>query len=321
MTIYTLQARENAFLEKATSIHGDRYSYNEMEYKNSSTKIKLACHTHGFFWTTPTNHISRKSGCPACAVAERSAKFSDSFDDFIKKLPAVNISLYTYEEDHYKGNGNKMKIYCRTHEAFFEQTPNNHLQGQHCPRCGLEKRAKTRSLCLREYVARCNAVHNYVYDYSLVDSEKFHAVRKIDIICPGHGVFTQSKSDHLYSKSGCPVCNASKGERLIESFLIEHNIRYTKQKSFSDLWGKTKRAKLRYDFFIDELNLLIEYDGQQHFEDVSVFSEGLSAIQKRDNVKTQYARDNNINLLRIPYYNRDKINEILSSAISVGWDE
>lgn len=54
------------FIDRARKIHGDRYDYSEAQYVNFQTKICIICPKHGKFWTTPDNHINKKSGCPKC---------------------------------------------------------------------------------------------------------------------------------------------------------------------------------------------------------------------------------------------------------------
>lgn len=80
-----------------------------------------------------------------------------------------------------------------------------------------------------------------------------------------------------------------------------------KEYSFSDL--KNKRV-LRFDFAIIDNNKvirLIEFDGIQHFEEQSFFTHDLESTQKNDRIKNEYCKSNNIPLVRIPYWERDKI--------------
>ena len=54
--------KKNDFIEKAKKVHGDRYSYEDAEYINYDTKLKIKCEKHGYFWQTPGNHLKGK-GC------------------------------------------------------------------------------------------------------------------------------------------------------------------------------------------------------------------------------------------------------------------
>ena len=53
------------FIEKAKKIHGDKYDYSKVEYKNTRTKVRIICPVHGEFWQTPSSHLSGR-GCPNC---------------------------------------------------------------------------------------------------------------------------------------------------------------------------------------------------------------------------------------------------------------
>ena len=106
-------------------------------------------------------------------------------------------------------------------------------------------------------------------------------------------------------------CLVSQGENIIENILKTNNIIYEKQYSFPDL--KNIRP-LRFDFAIfnneKQLQFLIEFDGRQHYlgpESGWKDSSSLQEIQRRDSMKNEYCKKNNIILKRIPYFKRDEI--------------
>lgn len=94
---------------------------------------------------------------------------------------------------------------------------------------------------------------------------------------------------------------------LIRKILKENNINFTQQKIFDDCINPKTQSKLRFDFYLPDYNCCIEYDGEQHFKETFYFKDDLKTIQYRDQIKNQYCQKNNINLIRIPYYNIDKI--------------
>ena len=103
-------------------------------------------------------------------------------------------------------------------------------------------------------------------------------------------------------------CEISAGEAKINQLLLDNNIKFKRQITFSDLLGD-KGTKLRYDFGVfdqqDNLQYLIEYDGLQHFE-INCFqhtAEDLNKIQKYDQLKNTYCQNHNIPLIRIKYTN------------------
>lgn len=106
-------------------------------------------------------------------------------------------------------------------------------------------------------------------------------------------------------------CLSSKGEEKVASLLDDLNIYYVRQKIFDDCINPTTNAKLRFDFFLPERNILIEVDGAQHHKDYSGWFKRskFEEIVKRDNIKNNYCYKNKIPLIRIPYYELDIVDE------------
>lgn len=100
------------------------------------------------------------------------------------------------------------------------------------------------------------------------------------------------------SKS-CGCNKQSRGEEKIEILLKENNISYEKEKTFSNFKYLDTGFCPRFDFWVNN-QYLIEFDGKQHFE--SCFNIPLQEIQTKDNIKNQWCKDNNIPLIRIPYW-------------------
>lgn len=101
----------------------------------------------------------------------------------------------------------------------------------------------------------------------------------------------------------CGHLQESKGVRYIKKTLDENNIRYETEKTFSDCKSPKTNKSLRFDFYIPDKNLLIEYDGEQHFKErpKGFFKDSLEERQFRDRYKNEYCKQHNIPLIRIPY--------------------
>ena len=98
----------------------------------------------------------------------------------------------------------------------------------------------------------------------------------------------------------------SKGEDKLIRILRAANVRFEREKTFSDLKG----GKFRFDFYLPTYNILLEYDGQQHFKQVKLFQKNRSDFlhqQENDRRKNSYALSHNIVLIRIPYWEIDNI--------------
>lgn len=111
---------------------------------------------------------------------------------------------------------------------------------------------------------------------------------------------TTNIHSYVNGGTGCPHCKISKGERKIKELLLHNNIKFEFQKKFKNCRNK---KQLPFDFFINDVNVLIEYDGIQHFQPVEIFGGNKNYEQtlKNDQIKNQYCKDNNIRLIRIRY--------------------
>lgn len=129
-------------------------------------------------------------------------------------------------------------------------------------------------------------------------------------------IFNIRNLGDLFNKRnrGCPKCYQfkSKGEQEILAFLEKHNIQYIPQKTFAPL----NKSKYRFDFYLPQFNIAIEYQGEQHYRDNNFFKDNLNIVQQRDAVKRQYCLENNIELLEIPYWEYKNISQILASRFN-----
>lgn len=289
----------NEFKEHASIIHNNFYNYDLSNYKNNRTKVKIICHKHGIFEQRPNDHL-KGQGCPYCA---NNVKLS--VDEIKKRADIIHNNKYEYSLfTEYNTQQDKIIIICPIHGKIIQKI-NNHLNGKGCKFC-----AKNVKKTNDEFIIDANIIHNNVYDYSLVDYKTAHDLVKI--ICKKHGIFQVTPNTHLNTKSGCPMCNNSKGEMKIIKILNELKIRFEKEKKFDNCKHK---QKLPFDFYLPEHNICIEYDGIQHFEPIKIFGgeEKLKIRQIRDQIKNEYCLNNNIRLIRIKY--NENIEEILNNLL------
>ena len=93
------------------------------------------------------------------------------------------------------------------------------------------------------------------------------------------------------------------GEHKISCLLDMWGIQYTEQFRFLEC---RDQRPLPFDFYLLDYNVCIEFDGQQHFVQRNGWTE-LEVIQKHDEIKTIFCKNNNIDLIRIPYWEIDDI--------------
>ena len=122
-----------SFIEKATAVHGFKYSYDKVIYKHAHAKIKILCPTHGPFEQSANSHL-QGNGCHGCAVESKADTRRATNGQFIEKAREAHGEEYDYSLVDYVNAHSKISVICPTHGPF-EQTPNNHLQGKGCPSC------------------------------------------------------------------------------------------------------------------------------------------------------------------------------------------
>jgi hypothetical protein len=240
-------------------------------------------------------------------------------EKFIEKAILKHEGKYNYSLVEYTKANNKVKILCPKH-GVFEQQPNNHLFGQGCIWCMGDNVRNARKFTKEQWIEKFKLVHGDRYDYSnLKIGIGAGSEYKIIIICKKHGEFLQVPNAHLHLGCGCPYCNISKGEDEIEKYLIKNDIEYLREYRFNDCVNPKTNRKLPFDFYLPKNNLLIEYQGEQHFKKMGDYFEnkngGLKSRQERDLIKNQYCLNKNIKLLEISYLDFNNINKILKEKI------
>ena len=117
------------FISGAICVHGTVYDYSRVEYKNSSTLVKIVCKVHGEFLQSPTNHVHDKNGCPSCKT-----RYIPTTAGFIDKSREVHGNRYNYDKVVYAGSQLKVIINCPIHGDFLK-TPQDHITGSGCKKC------------------------------------------------------------------------------------------------------------------------------------------------------------------------------------------
>jgi very-short-patch-repair endonuclease len=275
------------FIEEANKIHNNKYDYSLVEYINDKTKIIIICKIHGIFGQQPNNHL-QGNGCKLC-----SGNYKKTTEEFIIEANKIHNNKYDYSLVEYINAKNKVKIICKIH-GMFEQIAYCHLIGNGCALCKFVKISDVNRKTKEKFIEEGNIIHKNIYDYSLV--EYINSNTKIKIICKIHGIFEQKPTNHLYGK-GCSLC-VNKTEGILNEYLV--SIFPDTISQYKVDWCKNPKTNqyLRYDFFIPSLNIIIELDGLQHFQQVSNWGDTYET-QKRDKYKLQKALENNIIVIRL----------------------
>lgn len=300
------------FITNSLLIHGNsHYDYSDVIYKGIFEKVKIKCLVHNLvFYQTPHKHLQGQ-GCKECGKEKTKNSISYDTEKFIEKAKETHGELYDYSLSIYTKGHEKLKIVCKIH-GVFEQDPQAHIVGQGCPICGRIIQDEKRRMGITEFIKRSEEIHGKgKYDYSKVVYNT--SLENVIIICKIHGEFKQLPSHHMRGV-GCPKCSESKGERAIRLFLESHNIQYESQKRFPDC---KRKGALSFDFYLPHNNILIEFDGEQHYKPwgFDKVDKRLEDVKLHDCIKNWYCLTNKISLIRIPYTDIDKVSLILDSFL------
>ena len=139
---------------------------------------------------------------------------------------------------------------------------------------------------------------------------------KIKVKCKKCGNEYETTPNVLLGGHGCPRCTTSIGENRIATYLKNNLISYTPQYKEDTLRGIGGNP-LSFDFYIPDWNILIEFQGIQHEKPVDFFGgeEQFLIQQEHDRRKRDYAKEHNIELLEIWYWDFDNIEQILESRL------
>lgn len=161
---------------------------------------------------------------------------------------------------------------------------------------------------IKEYIEK--------FEYKLLSTKYKNENDKLLIQCPKGHIYKTNFRNFKHKDNRCPICKESKGERKISYVLDKLNIKYESQYKFKNCKYK---QMLPFDFYLSKYNICIEYQGQQHYEQIEYFGgEKKFNIQKeRDEIKRNYCKDNNIRLIEIPYWEYDNIEEILKRELEL----
>lgn len=177
-----------------------------------------------------------------------------------------------------------------------------------CKNCS----SKNRLALTETFIEAAINKHVGFYTYSKVEYKGTN--RKVIICCPSHGDFLMTPHAHLTGQ-GCRKCRTSKGELLVRKLLTLKNLVFEEQKTFE---GCVYKKKLRFDFYIPELNLCIEIQGIQHYKPNKLFhrkGNSLEQQQHKDKIKREFCKSNGIRLLELNSSINSDLEEIFNSYL------
>lgn len=307
---------QEEFIELAKNKFGDKFSYDNVVYVNNTTPVEIFCNIHKrVFYSTPKHllRMSLDSGCEECRKEIlvntgkhlKGRKYPNrkiyTTETFIEKANKIHNYKYDYSNVELIYVKNKIvtkyiKIICPEHGEF-EQHYYSHLLGCGCPKCRNIKRRSCFSSNTEEFVKKSKELHGNKYDYSLVNYVNRNT--PVKIICPIHGEFEQAPMHHLAGK-GCFLCgkenHTNNENRTIEIL----KMKFPDLEIIQSYRNKEIFGRQHLDIYIPKLNIAIEYQGPQHFENVEYlidFRHNYSHTHELDEIKFNKCKSLGIQLL------------------------
>ena len=282
------------------------------EYIDCKHKLEFICDKHsdkGVLYKTLDDIINGHQYCKYCGIEKRAEQYRVS-DEMIKcrcdELDLIYIERYVKNQETW------VRFKCKIHLDKGVQD----IGWYHLKTCAVGCAFCTgRYKTTEDFIKEINIINPDVEIIGEYTGSENH----VDCRCKICGNTWSPIGRSLKNGQGCPICTSSKGEIKIKRFLDNNKIVYVTQKTFDECVYK---EKLRFDFYLPDYNILIEYDGEQHFKPVDFANKGFSWAneifkynQIKDEIKNVYCKNNNIKLVRIPYWKFDNIDTILASEI------
>ena len=302
-------------LENIKTYLSTNYPYYELldtTYNGCKHKMRFICHRHedkGIQYNTIDNIMNNHHVCRYCGY-ETGGRYKEIDETIIKdRIDELGL-IYV---GRFKENGSSIvKFICPHHkDKGVQRITWDHLKtcSIGCPYC--YGKYKT----TQDFVNEMSLINR---DVKILGEYKGYS-NPIKCKCNICGYEWETSIASLRQGNGCIKCSSSKGEKKIEQYLEANNICFEKQKIFRDC---KSISLLKYDFFVPSLNTVIEYDGEQHFKPVDFGGKGFDFAKQqfknnkvRDEIKNKYCSDNNIILIRIPYFEYDNIDQILDEKL------
>lgn len=258
----SIRKSNNEFIKQAKSIHGDKYDYCKVDYKNNKTKVILICPKHGVFMMSPEKHILRGQGCPKCGAEQNGKNKRLSLETFIERSKKIHGDKYDYSKVEYTNIEEPITIICPKHGEF-KQSPYSHMKG-----CGC-------SMCRQSYLE--NTVYKFLEnkDINFERQKRFKWLSKqsLDFYLPDYKIAIECQGVQHYN------------EKLIRWDKFDFNLIYKRDIKKNTL---CKQNGINIIYFSNDKSILNSIDLYTKENTATNLTELLSLIEKYRNTETLF---------------------------------
>lgn len=291
----TRKLTQQEFEKKLKKVHGDQFTVLS-DYHGMNSKIKVRCDKCNWIGEARADLLLDPNYGAQCPSHDHKQYNSSSFQKAINQIQDNQYVLLS----KFVNTRTKVKIKCNICGKELYVWPDHLLDGRIGKNCNHRI-----YLNFEQASKRLNRIFNG--EIKLVHfSGMGYAATFEHLKC---GNTWQTRADVVFHKiSGCPYCSTvSKGEKAVAEYLKENEISFKPQFTFPNC--KDQRM-LPFDFAMfnrdGSLNSLIEYQGCQHFMDISQYKKGdffgkepVSKTQKHDKMKSAFCKEHEIQLIQI----------------------
>ena len=281
-------------------------AFDFLNYDCESKKFKVKCRICKSIFLKSKESFYKNYGCKFCKGKEKMS--FEKFQEIFFKICAPKQIEFLFSKriwlKEYKNSRSKLYFRCKKCNKKFKTTINGlFYQKSGCPHCASEKKAQKLRLTYSDFLLKDSSqLYEYLFDKDWW-TKNFQSMKKtrINIKCKKcTNIFAQTVDSHLRGH-GCPFCKQSKGEQFIRDFLIKNNIKFIAEKHFPGCENYQTKGKLRFDFYLPDQNILIEFDGIQHFKPISYKNFNFLKIKENDKLKETFCKKNNLPLYRLHF--------------------
>lgn len=290
------------------------------EYRGNKELLNFYCPTCDDVFCLSWDNIHGGHGCGICDGKQTGKKhsFADIHPELlIEWSNKNNISPYGIVSGYRK---EKIIWLCSVCQYEWKDFIKQRLKSKGCPVCSGEILSdKNRfSLVYPEIASEWHPTKN---GDLTPDDFTYGSGKVVWWLCENLHEYKTPINRRTNMKSGCPKCKTSKGEKRIKHVLTSANLVDEQDFISQYRFGDCKNTfSLPFDFYLPNYNVAIEYHGEQHYRvreknDLFGGKEGFRKRKINDQIKENYCKDNNINLLIIPYWEFDNIEQILQETL------
>jgi predicted Zn-ribbon and HTH transcriptional regulator len=277
-------------------------------YVNSYTHIDFMCliNSCNHIWSATTNSVvDLKTGCPKCK--RQSLVLSN--EEIDRRLINRNIKRI----DNYITVIAPINFQCNICGYIWNIAPSSIINSDSkCAKCWGNAKINNEDIDFTLNNRNIQRLGDCVNNKTPIDFKC--------LIC--NFIWSAAPNDIVNKLTGCPKCQSPKGEKIIIELFEKFNIEFVYQKHIREINGTFPNLKV--DFYFSATNLVIEYNGAQHYKAVRFggisqerADDKFAKQRKRDRLLKRVCKNNNITLICIDgrKYKNIKLKEFIVNEI------